>query len=99
MCSKFYQLDEYIHREKLFKFNALCYLKKHVAVQESIREPLLFTTVAHRLIDAPSRKRDVHRFRVAFLGTFLAKQKSTNNILNQNLHSCLIIRQFNSTTC
>jgi len=40
-------------------------LKKHVAIQEPIREPLLFTTVAHSSINAPSRKRDVHRFRVA----------------------------------
>ena len=31
-------------------------LKKHVAIQEPIREPLLFTTVAHSSINAPSRK-------------------------------------------
>jgi hypothetical protein len=33
-----------------------------------IREPLLLTTEAHSSINAPSRKRDVHRFRVAFFG-------------------------------
>jgi hypothetical protein len=47
-------------------------LKKHVAIQEPIREPLLFTTVAHSSINAPSRKRDVHRFRVAFFGVAAA---------------------------
>jgi len=41
---------------------------------------MLFITVVQRLIEAPSRKRAVLRFRVAFFGTFLAKQKSTKKI-------------------
>jgi hypothetical protein len=66
---------------------------KNVTVKEPIREPLLFTTVAHSSIEAPSRKRDVCpcQTQAGFsgrlfwrarrrLGTFLAKQKSTNNI-------------------
>jgi hypothetical protein len=51
---------------------------------------MLFTTVVQSLIEATSRKRDVHRFRVAFFGTFLAKQKSANSLLNQNLHYALL---------
>jgi len=45
------------------------------------REQMLFTTVAQKLNQGTQPENGPFRFRGAFFGTFLAKQKSTKNIL------------------
>jgi len=45
---------------------------------EPIKEQMFFITVIQMLNRSSFRKRAVHRFRIAFFGSFLAKQKRTN---------------------
>ena len=50
-------------------------------LKRMIREQMLFTTVVQKLNQGTQPENGPFRFRGAFFGTFLAKQKSTKNSL------------------
>ena len=52
-----------------------------VRIEAMIKEQMFFTTVVQKLNQGTHPKTGCYRFRGAFFGTFLAKQKSTKNSL------------------